>query len=318
MARIQISVLLPIKNGAQHVNQIMSDLIACTNHNDEIIVVNDHSTDATGALLNEWAITYSRIRVITPQGQGLVSALNTGIAAATNNWIARFDCDDRYPAHRLEVQLGAIEPDSACIFADYEVCSSDGKFLGVIPSPVSSIATRLSLWRNARTPHPSVVMNKEKVLLVGGYVEEDFLAEDLSLWLRLSKIGKLQSVPLVVLHYRMSSSSITGSRYVESKEKAQEIYRKQGIDVPLLRQAMKSFKRQAQEYKPLPMSGERTLLHYIDVIANGRIMKLPMTEILAFAVNNFHASCPASGISVFRKLLRRKLMRALKPKDSVE
>jgi len=318
MARPQISALLPIKDGAQYVNQIMLDLIACTNSGDEIIVVNDNSTDTTAVLLNDWAAKYNTIRVVNSRGQGLVSALNTGIALATNEWIARFDCDDRYPSHRLEEQLSVIESDLACIFTDYEIYSADGKSLGVIPSPVSPIATRLSLWRNLRTPHPSAVINKEKALLVGAYAEEDFLAEDLSLWLRLSKVGKLQSTPSVLLKYTLSSSSITGSRYFDSKEKAKSIYLKQGIDVPLLRQAMKNFKRQAKDYEALPMSRERTLLHYIDVIANGKIMQLPKAEIMVFALKNFQAFYPLSGISIFRNLLRRRLNRKLKPTNSVE
>lgn len=313
MVRPQVSALLPIKNGAQYVNQILSDLIACTNIDDEILVIDDHSSDATGVMLKYWAERYDRIKIISPEGKGLVSALNTGIEAAKKNWIARFDCDDRYPKNRLSVQLENASPAIGCIFSDYEILNEKRESLGVIASPISPVATRLSLWRNARTPHPSAIMNRKMVQQVGGYIQEDFLAEDLSLWLRLSKVSELRSVPFILLHYSLNAKSVTGSRYAESKLIAKKIYSEKGKDLTLLRSAISNFQVQAGEYRNTLYGKERTLLHYIDIIANGRIMKLPMSELVLFVISKFKAYFVSEALRVAIKQLRRKLARALNP-----
>lgn len=315
MVRPQISALLPIKNGAQFVDQIMSDLIACTNIDDEILVIDDHSSDATRLMLKHWAEQYSRVKIITPEGKGLVSALNTGITAAKNHWIARFDCDDRYPKNRLSVQLENVNSALGCIFSDYEIFDSNGKSLGIIPSPISPVATRLSLWRNARTPHPSAILNREMVLKVGGYTQEHFPAEDLSLWLRLSEVGELRSVPITLLHYSLSAKSVTGTRYAESKKIAKKIYSEKGSDLALLRSAISNFKVQSDEYRHMLYGNERILLHYIDIIANGRIMKLPMPELMFFILSKFKIYFVSEAFKVATKQLRRKLARISKPKD---
>lgn len=293
----------------------MSDLIACTNTSDEILVIDDHSSDATRIMLKNWAEQYGRVKIITTEGEGLVNALNTGIAAAQNNWIARFDCDDRYPKNRLSVQLENVNSTLGCIFSDYEVFSSGRKSLGVIASPISSVATRLSLWRNARTPHPSAIMNREMVLQVGGYMQEDFLAEDLSLWLRLSEVGELRSVPVILLHYTLNAKSVTGSRYTESKQMAKNIYSKNGSDLALLRIAINNFQVQAGEYRAMLYGKERILLHYTDIIANGIIMKLPVSELALFAISKFKIYFVSEALRVAIKQLRRKMARISKPID---
>lgn len=315
MDRPQVSALLPIKNGAQFVNQIMSDLIACTNIDDEILVIDDHSSDATGVMLKYWAEHHDRVKIIAPEGKGLVSALNTGIDAAKNNWIARFDCDDRYPENRLSVQLEDVNPALGCIFSDYEIFNEKRKSLGVIASPISPVATRLSLWRNARTPHPSAIMNRKMVQQVGGYLQEDFLAEDLSLWLRLSKVGELRSVPVILLYYTLNAKSVTGSRYTESKLIAKNIYSKKGKDLALLRSAISDFEVQVGEYQNTLYGKERILLHYIDIIANGRIMKLPLPELVLFVISKFKIYFVSEALRVAIKQLRRKSARTSKPID---
>jgi glycosyltransferase involved in cell wall biosynthesis len=315
MNRPQVSALLPIKDGARYVNQIMSDLIACTNIDDEILVIDDHSSDETGVMLKKWAERYSRVKIITPQGKGLVNALNLGIAAAKNNWVARFDCDDRYPGNRLSIQLDKINSTLGSIFSDYEIFNSNGKSLGVIPSPISPVATRLSLWRNARTPHPSAIMNREMVLQVGGYFQEDFLAEDLSLWLRLSEVGELRTIPETLLHYTLNPKSVTGTRYQESKQIAKSIYSEKGKDLDLLRGAISNFQVQANEYRNTLHGKERILLHYTDIVANGRIMKLPILELALFFLKEFKIYFVSEAFSVAIKQLRRKFARISKPTD---
>lgn len=218
-----LTILLPVKNGEQYIQNSLDCIVANVKIDDEILIVNDGSIDNTEHILKSWARKDPRIKIINNHGRGLVNALNLGLKESSNNWIARFDVDDLYPNYRLQNQRPMIEKDVAAIFCDYSLWSSKIRNVGVIPSAVLSQAVSLSLINSQRTPHPGVLFNKEAVLSVGGYRKEDFPAEDLSLWMRLSKIGKLISVPETLLNYRISKTSVTGLRRREALMKKQDL-----------------------------------------------------------------------------------------------
>lgn len=204
-----VSFLLPVKNGEKFIDRSLRYMEQNLSADDEIVIVNNGSTDNTLNILNNWAKFKSNIKIINSQKQGLVNALNTGIEAAEKEWIARFDVDDVYPANRISETKKFLSYDISCVFSDYQLGTDSGKVLGVIPSAIGANQTYLSLVSNRRTAHPSACFNRKAAIEVGGYLEEDFPSEDLSLWLRLSHVGKLVSIPKVLLNYRISPGSVS-------------------------------------------------------------------------------------------------------------
>jgi hypothetical protein len=79
------------------------------------------------------------------------------------------------------------------------------------------------LVRNLRTPHPGALIRKSAALSVGGYLQSDFPAEDLSLWLRLMPQGKFASVPMPLFTYTLNGGSVTGLRRKEMISKRVEL-----------------------------------------------------------------------------------------------
>ena len=193
------------------------------NTSDEIVIINDGSTDGTDKFLRHWSLDNPALKVLCNTSAGLVSALNLGISASSRDWIARFDVDDVYSLERLNIQAGAVQNDVAAIFSDYSISTKQGKRVSSIKTAISSEATRISLIHNRRTPHPGVVFNKEAVLSVGGYRLEDFPCEDLSLWLRLSENYRITTVPVELLKYRINRGSISSTQRVKMLTKKLEI-----------------------------------------------------------------------------------------------
>lgn len=221
-----ISVVLPVRNGEAFLSRILPIIMGNISESDEILVVNDHSNDNTLKILQEFAASNKSIRILSSGAEGLVEALNLGVENAKNNWIARFDVDDLYPDYRLSVQRNYLTDRVAVIFSDYKVQSDAGCDLGTIPSAITASGTLLSLVSSNRTAHPSALFNREMFLKAGGYLRDEFPAEDLGLWFRMAKFGELVSVPDVLLHYTMHKNSISSTRNLLMRQKREEILRK--------------------------------------------------------------------------------------------
>ena len=89
-----ISIIVPIYNVEQYLNQCLQSVCSQSYDNLEIILVDDGSSDRSPELCDEWAEKDSRIHVIHKQNGGLSDARNTGISCAKGEYIAFVDSDD--------------------------------------------------------------------------------------------------------------------------------------------------------------------------------------------------------------------------------
>ena len=311
-----ISILLPIKNGAKFAHTSLSSILESCRENDEVVVIDNFSEDGTSEIVRNIMRIDSRVRLIKSTNQGLVSALNQGVLEATNRWIARFDVDDTYEQERLEVQRTYINKSVVGIFTDYDFYSEHGQYLGVIPTAIDSRAVTISLISSTRTAHPSVLFDKEAVLEVGGYREKDFPAEDLSLWLRLSRRGKLTSIPKVLLHYRLSGNSITGEKRSEANEKKHQLLKEIGIAPSSINEFIEGLPEIQKTYSNNTYEQERTILLIRDLILLSKHNSIERTQnsqiarnILKFSFKSLHSyrSIKATVKLVQEQNMRKKI-----------
>lgn len=219
-----LSVVMPVRNGAKYISHSVQMIKDNCRSNDEIIIVEDGSTDETLLEINKIKKEISNLRVIETKGLGIVGALNLGILEATNPLIARFDVDDIYSPSRLNSQRKLLDGRVIGVFTDYKFVNESGSTsLGVMPSPVNPQALALSLVNSQRTAHPSSIFTKDAWEAAGRYRDEDFPAEDLSLWLRMLRVGQLVSVPEVHLNYRIHNLSVTSTRRGIAESRKEEL-----------------------------------------------------------------------------------------------
>ena len=213
LTRVPCTILLPIFNASGFLLRSLQNLGEIAGPEDEILVINDGSTDLSQEILEKFQKNDKRFNVYNREHQGLVGSLNFGIENARNDFIARADVDDYYEIHRIDVQVKFLEenPEIHAVFCDFEMVDVSGSSLGKFPSAISPALTAFSLVSSQRTAHPSVMYRKTAILDAGGYSEEDFPAEDLALWLRLIEKGKIASIPQQFLKYTVHRNSITSS-----------------------------------------------------------------------------------------------------------
>lgn len=209
------SVLLPVWNGEQYLAEAVESVLAQSFEPIELLIVDDGSTDATPDLACAFARRDARVRVIPMERRGLGHALNAGIALARGRYVARMDADDFSHPTRLEKQIAFLETNPECVAVGsaIEVVDESGAPVGtsIFPEDHLAIVDTLLHRRGTAVAHPTVVVRREAYVAVGGYRPEWFPAEDLDLWFRLSRIGRLANLREPLLRYRRHRGSV-GSR----------------------------------------------------------------------------------------------------------
>ena len=101
-----ISVVIPAYNSAAQLARALDSVLAQTRPAEEILVVDDGSTDATAAMVRGYG---DRVRLIEQANAGAAAARNTGIRAARGTWIAFLDADDEWLPDRLALQTDILK-----------------------------------------------------------------------------------------------------------------------------------------------------------------------------------------------------------------
>lgn len=211
-----ISIVLPAWNAEATLGEAIASLLAQTEPDFELIVVDDGSTDGTGAVARGFAAHDPRVRPVALPHGGIVAALNHGLVLATGAYVARMDADDVSAPGRLAAQRAALDADPAlglvsCLVAHEVLATPEGEegdtrgyalhvdWLNGVTTPA---AIALNRFVEAPFAHPSVMFRRALVDAHGGYRDGPF-PEDYELWLRWLEAGvPMAKVPEVLLAWR--------------------------------------------------------------------------------------------------------------------
>lgn len=118
MDNIKVSVIIPIYNAADFLNDCLRTILNQTLTDIEIICVNDGSTDDSLKILQKFEREDNRLKVIDQKNQGAGSARNAGMAIAKGEYLSFLDADDFYENNMLEVSYHTAKEANAdvCVF----------------------------------------------------------------------------------------------------------------------------------------------------------------------------------------------------------
>lgn len=120
-----ISVVVPVYNAAAYLDVCLQSLQAQTCPDWEAVLVDDGSTDASGALCDAWAERDSRMRVLHQQNAGVSAARNAGIEAARGSLLAFVDADDRLDAEYLQCLAATLGDADLAVCGVYGLAETD-------------------------------------------------------------------------------------------------------------------------------------------------------------------------------------------------
>jgi cellulose synthase/poly-beta-1,6-N-acetylglucosamine synthase-like glycosyltransferase len=203
-----ISVLLPVRDAEQSLEDCLSSLAEQTFTDWECLTVDDHSRDRTRAILEGWARRDPRFRVLAaPAPGGIVAALEEGRVAARGRLIARQDADDRSDPSRLARQADALRRDESLAVVGCLTRTpgalADGmrRYLDWLAGCIDPETCAREIWIESPIAHPTAMIRTSVLTQVGGYRDSGW-PEDYDLWLRVHRAGeRIGNVPEVLYEW---------------------------------------------------------------------------------------------------------------------
>jgi alpha-1,3-rhamnosyltransferase len=229
-----VSVSVTTYNSREYILETLESIYNQSYKEIELIISDDYSTDNTISVVENWVDTarvknrFTRIELIkVPHNTGVSANCNRCFAAASSNWVKLISGDDILLPNCIEENMNFVReyPEAKIIFSQVKLYQDDFQQQNYIKTtpldyPNNMMAPSLSakdqyhlLLLSDRIHYtPSVFMNKQAILKVGGYDETDRLVEDYPMWLKLTNFGiQLYYFHKETVGYRVHSGATNNS-----------------------------------------------------------------------------------------------------------
>lgn len=247
---MRFSIIIPTYNSSKAIFETMNSVLAEISSNDEVIIVDDASTDDTPGLLKSFLDPQIRYIRLSKNSGGPSKPRNIGIQAARGDYLVFFDSDDVMLPGKLSKAYEAIQlfPDVGLFFSNFNVIDEQGKiinedFMGQYDFVVEKRSISSSEYKRIEFPHglkklahanfigtSSVVIPLGVLETVGGFDESLNNGDDYDLWMRISREYSLVFIDWVSHSYRVSSRGISKRGAVKMAPARIKVLEKQLVD----------------------------------------------------------------------------------------
>lgn len=226
----RLSVVIPTRDCLDYLPAALASIRAQGIDGVQIIVIDDGSTDGTGAYLAVEAATDPALTIVSRRGgDGVAAARNAGLAQATAPIVGFLDADDVWQPGAIAPRLAAHEADAGLVlsFADYDHVAPDGTDLGTCFAfwprfarfiggrhgllPLGPQALALLYAENV-VGTSTVLVRRDALEAEQGFSTEFKLAEDWDLWLRLARRGRVACSTEPAATYLVRPGSLSRDR----------------------------------------------------------------------------------------------------------
>ena len=205
-----VSVVIPCYNAGAYLAEAIASVRAQRRPADEIIVVDDCSTDGSA----ERAVSLGARCLTTGQNSGPSRARNLGVQAAQGDIVAFLDADDWWEPGHVAAVAGLLErfPEAGVAFSMARASDDAGRQSArFIPENQPTDVFWICV-RNNIVPQLSAAVRREAFQSVGGYNESMRYSEDYDLWLRLARRWPFVCTYEVTANYRAHGAQVSQRR----------------------------------------------------------------------------------------------------------
>lgn len=207
---VRFSVVIPAYNAANTLARTIESCLRQSHPPYEIIVIDDASNDATRQIAEDYGARINYIRL--PKNSGSSVARNTGIEAATGDYIAFLDADDIWHKDKLKTanEVLMLQPEIYFLFHPFTIANIDQSALPTVVKPAKFSFPKLLLRNVIGTP--CVVMRNDKQFYFNPSMRH---MEDYDLWLRIGYKHPLYQIPFILTQIDrpvLSAGGVSGNR----------------------------------------------------------------------------------------------------------
>jgi glycosyltransferase involved in cell wall biosynthesis len=206
-----ISAVIAAYEAEEWIGEALDSILGQSRPPNEVVVVDDGSTDGTARELERYA---GRIKVVRQENRGCPAAFNTAFAQASGDFVALCGADDVWAPRKLEWQAEAIAAHpQADVFFGHAVLIGRIEAEYRCPPGIGLLnggALRDALFRECVVCTPSVTIRRSLFEKLGPFIE-DFGADDYEYWFRCLRAGALFYYdPRPLLKWRRHGKDLTG------------------------------------------------------------------------------------------------------------
>lgn len=211
-----ISVIVPVYNTEKYLDKCIQSILAQTYTDFELLLIDDGSTDSSGAICDKYAEQDSRVRVFHKENGGVSSARNLGLDNVNGEWIAFVDSDDWVEENWLGALMEIIDKDNDIDIVRFGYIRNDDDYEQKIVSSQDFILVNKEdyLIQNDNAHYYAMLWNTLfKYTLIGSRIRFNILinwSEDFIFTYECYLVVKkmyISSLPLY--HYRVSSVGLS-------------------------------------------------------------------------------------------------------------
>ena len=205
-------------NGEKYLREQVDSLLAQSYPTLEFIFVDDASSDSSAKILQEYALSDSRIRLVTnPENQGLLATFEKGIRAAKGEMIALSDQDDVWMPEKIRLLAGAIGSHSM-IYADSALTDAAGFVTGKFSdrNHLCDYSTGLHYVFGTKAMGHAMLFKREIIDIALPF--PDYVGHDYILGFAAASLNGVSYFPATLVNYRQHSSNTMGADLSKGKK----------------------------------------------------------------------------------------------------
>ena len=202
----KLLVIIPCYNQAQYILDAVNSVKESSFKDVEIIVINNGSTDISKENFDKLLVGYDNLKIIHQGNLGVCKARNSGIDAASGEYILPLDADDKIAPTYIEQAVKILDANEniGVVYCEAEYFGAKSGKLNLKPATVKNMLTQNRIFATS-------MFRKSDFTKFGGYKPDGELGcEDWDLWLSFIENGyEIYQIPEILFYYRKHPNTRT-------------------------------------------------------------------------------------------------------------
>jgi glycosyltransferase involved in cell wall biosynthesis len=225
----KFTVVIPVYNSENTISETIESVLNQTYKANQIITVDDGSTDKSAELIKNLQDKHSEIEYYYQPNRGVSTARNLGISKAKNDYIFFLDADDLWLSRKIQLHKEHLDihPECMASFTDFFIFNQshfNEITRNIYKNALPLNSHNLSLGICRINGSSSSLLGVKKLLVeTGGFNQNLKFGEDLDLWVRLAKKSIICEISEIVVAIRTDETKL---KRIKSKRewKLSELY----------------------------------------------------------------------------------------------